>query len=180
MNLLLQKLNAINKFATDVYNNIASNTQVISVTFNKLLRYKSMQSLKRNMKKVLALFRLHLRLGRCCVEFSCSMGLFRGRILITMLAVSLRRLVTSAKQPISLFWAPNGLNELPEVRFELPFILIGKSTMALLTGQSWRILKSWYTGGGLKQGFRRCFADGLNQSLVLSAAQATKKRCQCE
>ena len=91
MNLLLQKLNAINKFATDVYNNIASNTQVICVTFNKLLGYKSMQSLKRSMKNSMAMFRLHLRLGRGCVEFSCSMGLFRGRILITILAVSLRR-----------------------------------------------------------------------------------------
>ena len=26
--------------------------------------------------------------------------------------------------------------------------------------------------GGEEQGFRRCFADGLNQSLVSSAAQA--------
>ena len=32
--------------------------------------------------------------------------------------------------PISLFWASNGFNELPEVRFEFPFILFGKSTMA--------------------------------------------------
>ena len=69
------------------------------------------------------MFRLHLRLGRCCVEFSCSMGLFRGRILITMLAVSLRlrRNLTSVSNVceatlISLFWAPNGLNELPEVQ----------------------------------------------------------------
>ena len=46
--------------------------------------------------------------------------------------------------------------------------------MAFLTGQSWRALKSWYSVGGPEQGFRRCFADGLNQSLVLSAAQATK------
>ena len=30
-------------------------------------------------------------------------------------------------------------------------------------------------GGGPEQGFRRCFADGLKQGLVLSAAQATKK-----
>ena len=43
-----------------------------------------------------------------------------------------------------LFWAPN---ELPEVHFEFPFNLIGKSTMAFLTaGQSWRVLKFWYTG----------------------------------
>ena len=68
--------------------------------------------------------------------------------------------------PISLFWAPNGLNELPEVRFEFPFILIGKSTMTLSTGQSWRLLKSWYTGGGPEQGFWRGFADGLYQSLA--------------
>ena len=44
--------------------------------------------------------------------------------------------------------------------------------MAFLTGQSWRVLKSGYTGGGLEQGFRRCFADGLNQSLVSSVTQA--------
>ena len=47
---------------------------------------------------------------------------------------------------MSLFRAPNGLNELPEERSEFLFILIGKSTVAFLTGQSWRVLKSWYTG----------------------------------
>ena len=36
-------------------------------------------------------------------------------------------------------------NELPQVGCEVPFILIGKKTMAFLTDQSWRILKSWYT-----------------------------------
>ena len=30
-------------------------------------------------------------------------------------------------EPISLFWAPNGLNESPEMRFEFPFNLIGKN-----------------------------------------------------
>ena len=63
---------------------------------------------------------------------------------------------------ISLFWVADGLNELPEMRFEFPLNLIGKLTMAFLTGQSSRVLKSWYTGGGLKQGFQCCFADGLN------------------
>ena len=38
--------------------------------------------------------------------------------------------------PISLFWVPNGLNELPEMRFEFPFNLIGKSTVVDLKGQS--------------------------------------------
>ena len=51
------------------------------------------------------------------------------------------------------------------MRFEFPFNLIGKLTMAFLTVQSWRVLKSWYTGGDLEQGFRRCFVDGLNQKL---------------
>ena len=50
--------------------------------------------------------------------------------------------------PISLFSAPNGLNNLPEMRFRFPFNLIGESTMAFLTVQSWRVVKSWYTGSG--------------------------------
>ena len=49
------------------------------------------------------------------------------------------------EEPISLFWAPNGLPELPEKRFEFPIILIGKSTVAFLTGRSLRVLTSWYT-----------------------------------
>ena len=60
--------------------------------------------------------------------------------------------------PRSLFWIYNGLGELPKMLF-----------------QSWCVLKSWYTGGGPEQGFRRCFADGLNQSSVLSGAQARSK-----
>ena len=72
----------------------------------------------------------------------------------------------------SLFWTPNGLNELPEVRFEFPFNLIGdhdKQNKAFLTGQSWRVLKSGYTAGSPEQGFWHCFADGVNQSLISSA-----------
>ena len=68
--------------------------------------------------------------------------------------------------PGSFFRAPNGLNELLEVRFEFPFILINKSTTAFLTDQPWRVLKPWYTGGGVEQGFRCCFVESLNQSLV--------------
>ena len=44
--------------------------------------------------------------------------------------------------------------------------------MAFLTVQSWRVLKFRYTGGDLEQGFQSCFANGLNQSLVSSAARA--------
>ena len=59
--------------------------------------------------------------------------------------------------PISLFLATEGLSELLEVHFKFSFMLIGKLTMAFLTGQSWRVLKSWYIGGGPEQGFWRCF-----------------------
>lgn len=38
---------------------------------------------------------------------------------------------------ISLFWAPNRVNKLPEVRCKFSFHLIGKSTMASLMGQSY-------------------------------------------
>ena len=40
--------------------------------------------------------------------------------------------------------------------------------MPFLTGQSWRVLKSGYTAGSPEQGFQRCFADGVNQSLISS------------
>ena len=68
---------------------------------------------------------------------------------------------------IFLFWAPNELNELPEVRFEYLFNLIGKSTMAFLKGQTWRVLKSGYIGGGPEQRLRRPFTVGLNQAPVV-------------
>ena len=53
--------------------------------------------------------------------------------------------------PISLFWPPTGFNELSEVRVKLPFILIGKSTMAFFKGQSWRVLKSWWRPKAVSQ-----------------------------
>ena len=44
-----------------------------------------------------------------------------------------------------------------------------KKQRPFLTGQSWRVLKSGYTAGSPEQGFRRCFADGVNQRLISSA-----------
>ena len=53
------------------------------------------------------------------------------------------------------------MNELPEVSFEFPFMLIGILTMTYLKGLSRREIKSWYIGEGPEQRFRRCFAEGL-------------------
>ena len=65
-------------------------------------------------------------------------------------------LVTSAKQHRYPCSGP------PEqVRFEFPFTLIGILTMTYLKGQSRRLNKSWYIGGGPEQSLRRCFAEGL-------------------
>ena len=72
------------------------------------------------------------------------------------------------------FWASNGHNKfIPEMHSEFLFLLIGKSTMAFLTGQSWRLLKSWYVCGDPEEGFWHCFADGPNKSVVSSVVQAT-------
>ena len=68
------------------------------------------------------------------------------------------RSVTSAKQCRNPCTGPPANS----IRFESPFNLIGKLTMAFLTGQSWPALKSLYSGGGPEQEFRCCFADGLN------------------
>ena len=59
---------------------------------------------------------------------------------------------------------------------EFPFNQIGEPTMAFLTCQSWRVLKSWYTGGSPEQDFT--FQTVLTTSLVLSEAQATHLNLQ--
>ena len=75
--------------------------------------------------------------------------------------------------PRSLFWAPNRFTELLEVHLEFSSILSGKWTITfLLTGQSWHVIKSWYTGEAQEQGFWHCFTDRPNQSLDLSVVQA--------
>ena len=56
---------------------------------------------------------------------------------------------------------PNKLGELREMRFEFSFNLIGKLTMDFL--------KAYHCA----YSNRRCLADGLNQSVVSSVAQAT-------
>ena len=60
-----------------------------------------------------------------------------------------RRILTSASDvckaaPILLFWVTNGLNELPEVGLEFPFILIGKSS----NGPFWQANHGAYSNPG--------------------------------
>ena len=68
--------------------------------------------------------------------------------------------------------APDGLNELPEVRLEFPFNLIGRD---FLRGQSWRVLKSWYKGWAQNKDFGAVSQTDLNRSLFPSVAQASIK-----
>ena len=72
---------------------------------------------------------------------------------------------------ISLFWNFRGLNELPEMRFEFPLNFIRKLIIKART----QILVHGGRGGrGAGQGFRCCFADGLNQSLQHKRQQSRK------
>ena len=59
--------------------------------------------------------------------------------------------------------------------FEFSFNLIGRLNMALvLTGQSWRVLKSWYTGGTHSKDFGAFSDTNLTRSLFPSVAQASR------
>ena len=71
-----------------------------------------------------------------------------------------------------MFWGPIRLNELPYLRFEFPFNLIGKSTMAFLTGQGWHIVKSWYKDGAQNKDFRAGSETDLTRGLVAPVTQA--------
>ena len=59
--------------------------------------------------------------------------------------------------------------------FEFSFNLIGRLNMALvLTGQSRRVLKSWYTGGAHSRDFGAFSDSNLTRSLFPSVAQASR------
>ena len=64
-----------------------------------------------------------------------------------------------------MFWGPQRTQRITGNAFRVSYNLIGKLTMGILTSQSWRVLKSWYTGGNPENEFQRCFAEGLNQKL---------------
>lgn len=52
-----------------------------------------------------------------------------------------------------LFLRPSGLNELQDIRFELPFHLTGQSNNGFFNSQPWGVLKSSYTAGGQNRDF---------------------------
>ena len=74
--------------------------------------------------------------------------------------------------PKSFLWAPNEIFELSEVRFKFSFNLIWPIDDVFLE----QIIHCAYSNPGSQVGaeqrFWRCFADGLNLSLILSVAQA--------
>ena len=58
---------------------------------------------------------------------------------------------------------------------EFPFILIGNSTLAFSSGQSWDLLNSWYTDRGPEHRLRLCLADFTNRSFIACATQARRR-----
>ena len=64
--------------------------------------------------------------------------------------------------PISLFWASNGLNELPEVSFEFPFTLIGKSEMAFF----YQVNHGAYSNPGTQVGAKNMDFGAVSQTTI--------------
>ena len=77
--------------------------------------------------------------------------------------------------PTSFFWAPNRHNELLELRFEFPFNLIGKLTMAFLLGQYYygviQILVHWLGSRTRILALSSLLQTDLNTGLVPSVVQ---------
>ena len=83
--------------------------------------------------------------------------------------------------PRSLFWAPmsNGLNELPEVRFEFPFILNGKLTRTIMA-RNQMLVHRWGPWTRISALFRRqtqaefsfvCSAGYVAQAIAILATK---------
>ena len=68
-------------------------------------------------------------------------------------------IVTSVKQCQYPFSGTPLDSTISQIHLKFPFNLVGQSTMAFLTSQSLRILKSLYTGEGPEQGFWHYFTD---------------------
>ena len=103
----------------------------------------------------------------------CDFLYFAKRIISSSNTFSNHGKVCEAAQ-ISLTRAPNELNKLPEVRFEFLFILIGKSTMAFSTGQSWRVLNLATQVGVQNKAFGDVSQTELTRVLVSFVVQANR------
>ena len=73
--------------------------------------------------------------------------------------------------PTSFFQAPNRHNKLQEMRFEFPFNLIGKLTMAFLLGQLMRDTNPCTQVGAQNKDFGTVLQTDLTIGLVPSVAQ---------
>ena len=83
------------------------------------------------------------------------------------------RLVTSARQHWDPCSVPKQTQQITGRGFWISLQSDWQIDKAFLTGQSWPVFKSWYKGEGREQGFRHCFTDRLNQSLVSSKQKVT-------
>ena len=54
-----------------------------------------------------------------------------SRLISSKCSKDVNSIISNSTVPITLLWATNGLNELPELRFEFSFILSGKLTTLL-------------------------------------------------
>ena len=67
---------------------------------------------------------------------------------------------------ISLFWASNGQRITGDLACRCFLQPDWQINNGIVTGQQWRLLKSWYTGGGPEQGLGTVSQSDLTRSLV--------------
>ena len=92
-------------------------------------------------------------------------------------AINNDRSLMSAKP---LFWASYGVTNHRRCVSYFPSDLLPNWTMALLKGQLWRVLKSWYSDGAQNKDFCAASPTDLTRSFVSSTAQVrTELNCTC-
>ena len=86
--------------------------------------------------------------GKHCKCVSCPLNWLHHRFTLTLVCNMCKAV------PRSLVWAPYGLSKLPEVCFKyFSSTWLANPLWLFLTGQSWRELKSWFTGGDPEHDF---------------------------
>ena len=66
---------------------------------------------------------------------------------------------------------PQRTQQITGNEFKFPFNLMGKSTMAFQTRQSWHVLKSGYTGGAQNNDFSPVLQVDVSRGLVSAVAE---------